>query len=401
MGPGKLVGGKKEKKSSKSKCGVKCDGNVCPKNDLKKPSKRNVKDPELRKTNFVTGNSFPSCDPLDKDTFFYHTKKNMIFTFNRKKKEWQPAHCGSITVETANTETGPSTSGPFTLDTCGDTLRLWSAGGLFANVTPGSALVQVEPNIIHCGNDPENFMPADPTRPALYFNSNTGNFFVWDPENEEGSYSHWHTTSGGTGTNIDCKIGPGGENDSLVIDKGIMTNVQGIVRLYLDENVFLLEFHDENATLDPSEMSLSFNTISDDYVLTESGLFTVPPVSFFNNSCLNEGSWRYILEVNIKLNFRLGFFNPDDDDDYLIIQLIKNEGNVISQVLIGPTKEDFFEEIHDTVTLTDTILLSAGDVLNVYIYKNDESSDGKIELLGGSENSVLNFKILGMIPTIG
>jgi len=400
MGPGKLIG-------SKSKClldgvEIKCDANKCQKIDLKKPSKRNVKDPEIRKTNFVTGDRFPSCPPTDKDTFFYHTKKNMIFTYDRKTKEWVTAHCGKITVETGTTETGPTTSGPFTLDTCGDTLRLWSAGGLFANVTPGSALVQMEPNIIHCGNDPEDFMPADPTRPALYFNSNTGMFFVWDPENSEGMYNHWHASSGGgeggggVGEELEVlKIHPKEFNQALAVVNPLNVNVSGFTKFFLSEDLFFIDFEESGGMLPTDEFETYYSTLSSDYVLNEAAHYTLPPVSYFNNPCLNSGVFQYLLEINIKLNYKVDFF---DYDDYLVLAVVKGE-ETISQTTEQPLTH-YIGSVR-TLSLNDTVLVDPGDNLSINLFKFDGSdSDGKVELLGGSENCVFTFKILSLQPVI-
>jgi hypothetical protein len=389
------------KKKIDINCINKCNANSCPKTDLKKPSKRNVKDPEIRKTHFVTGDKFPSCPPTDKDTFFYHQKKNMIFIYNRKTNEWLPAHCGSITVETGNTETGATTSGPFTLDTCGDTLRLWSAGGISAKVTPGSALVQMEPNIIFCGDDPDNFMPPDPTRPALFFNSATNMFFVWDPENENGTFENWHTGGGGGGTGalgdkIEVASISGKDEGALIVDKAVFTNVQGITKFYLDEDLFFLDFEDVGGALPIEEFVKQFNTIDDDFILNEEELYTLPPINSFNNDCLGEGEWDYLLEVNIKLNFRAGFFDYEEFDDYFTLSLVKNDEETVSQITYAPLVH--YIGAYRTLSLNDTILCQPEDVLNIHLFKNEEESDGKVELLGGPENCVFVFRILGLQP---
>lgn len=104
--------------------------------------------------------------------------------------------CGSINVETSDTEFGPVNAGPFTINTCGDTLRLWSAGGISASVTPGSALIEVEPNIIFIGDgEPVDFSPGDPTRPAFFMNSSNGDTYMWNPDDPNGTVEHWAMNS--------------------------------------------------------------------------------------------------------------------------------------------------------------------------------------------------------------
>lgn len=91
-----------------------------------------------------------------------------------------------FSVETATGATGPLTSGPIDID-CGETLRFFSEGNLFIEVTPGSANVQIEPNNIFSEmGDPNTTRPNgpdDPTRSATYLDVDTEIAYSWDTVN--------------------------------------------------------------------------------------------------------------------------------------------------------------------------------------------------------------------------
>ena len=79
---------------------------------------------------------------------------------------------GTFFIETATGPTGPTTAGPLPLN-AGDTLRLWSAGGISFALTTGSVHVEMEPNnILKAPVDPTT-PPVDTTRPSIYFNTLT------------------------------------------------------------------------------------------------------------------------------------------------------------------------------------------------------------------------------------
>jgi hypothetical protein len=85
----------------------------------------------------------------------------------------------SFTVAAANSAAGPINSSVTIND--GDSLRIWSAGGLDVDVVSGSALFNIEPNNMLYGNGSPVNNPADTTRPAIYLDSITGSLWAWDP----------------------------------------------------------------------------------------------------------------------------------------------------------------------------------------------------------------------------
>jgi len=98
----------------------------------------------------------------------------------------------TLTVEGADNATGAaSTSEVVNLP---GTLRIFSDGGLISVVTPGSALIQLEPNNLLTGvTGPDVAFPsgpADPSRPAVFGNSSNNQIFYWNP------------TSGGSWNNV-------------------------------------------------------------------------------------------------------------------------------------------------------------------------------------------------------
>ena len=87
-------------------------------------------------------------------------------------------------VEASTSATGLATSGPVSID-YGDRIRYFSEGGLFIEVTPGSALVQIEPNnLFAIPGTPQTSFPSGPTdvtRPSLYLDTDTNIGYLWDP----------------------------------------------------------------------------------------------------------------------------------------------------------------------------------------------------------------------------
>lgn len=96
---------------------------------------------------------------------------------------WTPiCPAGGFFVETGDTENGAALSGPFEVKE-GETLRIWSAGGIFTNVVNGSAILEIEPNNILCGDGAPMDPPADVTRPVVYVNKTNNYFYYWNTEN--------------------------------------------------------------------------------------------------------------------------------------------------------------------------------------------------------------------------
>jgi hypothetical protein len=134
------------------------------------------------------GTQFPSS-PIKGCHFFNKTKK-AFYVFNGKKwVKTKQTNKGFFNVETSSTQNGPTTSGPFPVHTNGDTLRLWSAGGLFTNVTPGSALIQVEPNNILIGDGIPTNPPTDCTRPTIYLDQTNNTTFLWNSCNDSNTWT--------------------------------------------------------------------------------------------------------------------------------------------------------------------------------------------------------------------
>jgi len=109
-------------------------------------------------------------------------------------------------AESATSADGPATS-KVTVREC-DTFRIWSAGGVDVIVEPGSALFNVEPNNIIASAGPPTVPPADPTRPAIYVDTTTGELFVWNPDS--GSVDKWETSTSQGATGPDGPTGSQG-----------------------------------------------------------------------------------------------------------------------------------------------------------------------------------------------
>ncbi len=93
----------------------------------------------------------------------------------------------SFQVECSDAPLNAPTSGPFQV-TAGAALRIWSAGGILSVVKPGSALVEIEPNILSSGSGAPTVAPKDPTRPAIYVDSSSGFLYFYDPRVGNGSW---------------------------------------------------------------------------------------------------------------------------------------------------------------------------------------------------------------------
>ena len=87
-------------------------------------------------------------------------------------------------VTTSTTETGPTSFGPIDVYV-GNELRVWSAGGLDTSVTEGSALINIEPNIILNGVTGPTEPPSDVTRGAIFYNTHALEYYTWDSINQE------------------------------------------------------------------------------------------------------------------------------------------------------------------------------------------------------------------------
>jgi hypothetical protein len=86
-----------------------------------------------------------------------------------------------IFVETSDSPTGAALSGPVNL-ALGDTLKIWSNGGIYANVTPGSAILQLEPNnMLSATGAPPPGLPDDESRPFMYLDYANNQLYIWDP----------------------------------------------------------------------------------------------------------------------------------------------------------------------------------------------------------------------------
>jgi hypothetical protein len=92
---------------------------------------------------------------------------------------------------------GAPTSGPFQVVN-GGALRFWSAGGIYAQVKQGSALVQIEPNNLLSASGAPTLAPQDPTRPSIYVDSTTKYMYFWDPNVGNGFWQFIADPSKGT-----------------------------------------------------------------------------------------------------------------------------------------------------------------------------------------------------------
>lgn len=105
-------------------------------------------------------------------------------------------------VETSDSQDGPVIDGSFAIQP-GDTLRLWSAGGIEAMGVAGSALIQIEPNNILSSSGAPTDPPKDPTRPVLYIDDTTNELYPWNPS--LGPSGAWAppVSGGGGGISVD------------------------------------------------------------------------------------------------------------------------------------------------------------------------------------------------------
>ena len=101
-------------------------------------------------------------------------------------------------VETSDAPSGGSGSGLFPVE-YGDTLRIWSAGGIEAFVATGSVRIQIEPNNILITEVTPPPIPKDRSRPVIYINSNTEELIAWIPDSNGGTFAS-EISGGGGGT---------------------------------------------------------------------------------------------------------------------------------------------------------------------------------------------------------
>ena len=94
--------------------------------------------------------------------------------------------------------------GPFRID-CGEAVKLWSAGSIFRTAIEGSAMIELASNVLFCNpGEPPVDGPTgsdgagDPTRPAIYYNTDTMQMSMWCPD-EDGISGTWTTATGAQG----------------------------------------------------------------------------------------------------------------------------------------------------------------------------------------------------------
>jgi hypothetical protein len=75
-----------------------------------------------------------------------------------------------------------------------DKLRVWSNGGIFAEVTRGSVLMEIEPNHLKTGSGNPKSTPKDPSRAAFFHDSDAQELFFWDPSVNKG-VGNWYSQS--------------------------------------------------------------------------------------------------------------------------------------------------------------------------------------------------------------
>lgn len=92
----------------------------------------------------------------------------------------------NLVMEAARTQGGVASSVVSVND--GDSVRLWSAGGLSIGLAAGSALYNLEPNNMQSAVGSPSLAPADPFRPSLYLNTVNKSLWIWDPNSGGGSW---------------------------------------------------------------------------------------------------------------------------------------------------------------------------------------------------------------------
>jgi len=84
-----------------------------------------------------------------------------------------------FTVEAANGPTGLANSTAQVGS--GDTVRVWSLGGIDTLVEPGSGLINLEPANLIASNGIPVGAPPDPSRPVIYVNNIDNKMYSWNP----------------------------------------------------------------------------------------------------------------------------------------------------------------------------------------------------------------------------
>lgn len=95
----------------------------------------------------------------------------------------------NLVMESARTQSGIASSVVSLTD--GDTIRLWSSGGIalsLASGSAGSALYNIEPNNMQSAVNSPSLAPSDPFRPSLYIDTSTSSVWMWDPNSGGGSW---------------------------------------------------------------------------------------------------------------------------------------------------------------------------------------------------------------------
>lgn len=365
----------------------------CSVEDIKLVSKK-----DLCSLNKRLKSIYPKC-PSDGELFYNKEDKNLYVYSCKKWKRICECECdcevGTINVETANSQTGPALTS-VQIMTDGDTLRLWSAGGLSADVQQGSALINIEPNMIFVKEGMSGFMPADTTRPALCFDSLSGGFYIWDPSNNESD--KWSEISGGTGTigeEIEInKITP--LNEVVLAENVLLKNPFGIGKIYLNE--FLkLDDGETGGIIEPSDWSVEYQTLSG-MLLQNNHHFTVPGLTGLSEHI--DESTQFYVEVNASVTVMTLFFfaTSIESTNHIRFELVKN-GEVVNSAALMPVVQDFDDGRIDTLHISDLLLCNQGDTLDLHLIKNVDS-EGKVSIGGERMYTRAIFKIMGMANSL-
>jgi len=189
-----------------------------------------------------------------------------------------------------------------------------------------------------------------------------------------------------------------------VIDKPLMSNVHGICRAYLNQNVKLN--NSDSVLLDAGQVwnksfeSAVFNDIYDFPPLllqstneSEVHLFTAPAQIQYQNKCLPQ-NWVMLVEVNGVFPITSFDFGGFGGSNTYTIKLLRN-GDEVSNVSHSPTNDfDWGGFINNMYSLVfhDIIECFPGDVLDFEYSMNTDGNTGSIT--SGSNACYVTFKIL-------
>jgi hypothetical protein len=294
-----------------------------------------------------------------------HDKK-----LSKKNKGFKKIEKHLFNVETALSETGAISSGPFEVVE-GGRLRFWSGGGLFTKATKGSALVNLEPNNIRFSNGPPTDPPEDPRFPILYIDQSTGGMHVWNPTAGTNQMGDFETSSSGGAT------GPAG---SLAVGRVFVPDdAPG----GSDNN----DVYDETFQVDPNEdLEISFESPSGAFGLLQNDHVVTIPETLNGVSLVGKTVY-----VKIQLSFSVGFYH-DSSFSGASIFFVKNNSDRVSLSIGGIVNDDGDDILeYRTMTLNDIIPLTAGDFLDLYI---EAGGDISIKFFDESTMSYITFEIL-------